>query len=125
MRVQEGSLHIQIHPSTISLLGFHKPTIMFDSPTCYSMQEKGNKATPPPHFNTPTLHTTNGVTTTDLKRQRIVQEQEIALPINIHAQLCLLDIRKPLQCSITLHTTMCMRKMQEYHSHPSTTIQNK
>jgi hypothetical protein len=68
---------------------------MFGSPTCYLVQEKDNKASPPPHLNAPTLHKTNGVTTTGLKRQRIMQEKEISLPINIHAQCCLLGIHKP------------------------------
>ena len=91
MRVQEGSsLHIPIHPSTASLSGFRKPGAVFDGPTCYSVQGEDNKANPPPHLNAPPLRTTNGVTTTGLKRRRIMQEQETALH-----QLSLSDIRKP------------------------------
>ena len=127
MRVQEGSsLHIPIHPSTASLSGFRKPGAVFDGPTCYSVQGEDNKASPPPHLNAPPLRTTNGVTTTGLKRRRIMQEQETASPpsTSMHTFVTRTSASM-LQCSITLHTTMCTRKMQEGHSHPSTGVQNK
>ena len=127
MRVQEGSsLHIPIHPSTASLSGFRKPGAVFDGPTCYSVQGEDNKANPPPHLNAPPLRTTNGVTTTGLKRRRIMQEQETASPpsTSMHTFVTRTSASM-LQCSITLHTTMCTRKMQEGHSHPSTSVQNK
>ena len=75
MQVQEGALHNRINPpSTASLPDIRKPAAaVFDSPTCYSVQEKGSKAAPPPHLNAPALRTTNGVTTTALKRRRIMQ----------------------------------------------------
>ena len=126
MRVQEGSLNIQIHLSTVSLSGFCKPTTMFDSPTCYLVQEKDNKATPPPHLNAPTLRMTNGVTTTSLKRWRMMQDQETMLPINTSMHnFVSRTFANVLQCSITLHTTVCTRKIQEDHSYPSSSVQNK
>ena len=106
MRVQEGSsLHIPIHPSTASLSGFRKPGAVFDGPTCYSVQGEDNKASPPPHLNAPPLRTTNGVTTTGLKRRSIMQEKETTLH-----QLSLSDIRTP---AAVLNNVVAHHRMHE------------
>ena len=119
MRVQEGALHIWILPSTVSLSYFRKPTVVFDSPTCYSVQEKDSKATPPLHLNAPPLRTTNGVynhwpeETEDHARARDSRPNQTSIQIFLSRTSTNL-----LQCSSTLHITACTRKMQE-HSHPS------
>ena len=55
-----------------------------------SAQKRQQGRSTHPHLNAPSFRTTNGVTTTGLKRRRIMQEQETALH-----QLSLSDIRKP------------------------------
>ena len=127
MRVQEGSsLHIPIHPSTASLSGFRKPGAVFDGPTCYSVQGEDNKANPPPHLNAPPLRTTNGVTTTGLKRRRIMQEQGTAVQIKHpctsfslgHPQIC---SSAPQPCT----SPHAQGKCKSIPTPLSTSIQNK